>query len=118
MICDDKNEAEGAPEERKICLGWLLDTRRLLVSLPFHKAKAWNSQIEEVLIRKSANEETLVSVLGRLENIATIIPMMGHFLNNIRHLSLICKKKGHNVRLTKKVKEDLLLSQKFINKAY
>ena len=118
MICDDKNKAEGAPEERKICLGWLLDTRRLLVSLPSHKAKAWKSQIEDLLARKSVDEETLVSILGRLENIATIIPMMGHFLNNIRHLSLICEKKGHNVCLNKRVKEDLILGQKFIDKAY
>jgi hypothetical protein len=27
MIADNKNEAEGGPEERKICLGWILDTR-------------------------------------------------------------------------------------------
>ena len=44
--------------------------------------------------------------------------MMGHFLNNIRHLSLICKKKGHNVRLNNRVREDLILGQKFIDKAY
>lgn len=34
--------AEGAAEERKkerkICLGWMLDTRRLLVNFPDHKA--------------------------------------------------------------------------------
>ena len=40
FIADDKNEAEGAPEEIKIVLGWQINTRSLLVSLPFHKFKA------------------------------------------------------------------------------
>ena len=40
LLADDKNEAEGGPSEEKICLGWLLNTRKLLVSLPLHKFKA------------------------------------------------------------------------------
>ena len=30
MICDIKNQVEGAPAEEQICLGWILDSRRLL----------------------------------------------------------------------------------------
>ena len=55
--------------------------------------------------------------LGRLENNATIMPMMGHFLNNIRHLSLLATDKGHTVRISRRAKKDLQLSQKFIKKA-
>jgi hypothetical protein len=35
--------AEGAPAEEQIVLGWLLDTRRLLVALPDDKHSAWLS---------------------------------------------------------------------------
>ena len=31
MICGIKNQVEGAPAEEQICLGWILDSRRLLV---------------------------------------------------------------------------------------
>ena len=34
LIADDKNEAEGAPEEVKITLGWDFDTRLLIIRLP------------------------------------------------------------------------------------
>ena len=40
IVADDKMAAEGAAEEQKICLGWLLNTRELLVKLPTHKAIA------------------------------------------------------------------------------
>ena len=36
IVASDKMKAEGAAEERKICLGWMIDTRRLLISLPDH----------------------------------------------------------------------------------
>jgi hypothetical protein len=82
LIVNDKNDAEGAPEELKICLGWTLDSRRLLVSLPFHKYKAQDSQIEN----STVSVDILSTVIERLENVAIMISMFGHFLNNIGHL--------------------------------
>ena len=70
ILAIDKMKAEGAAEERKICLGWMLDTRRLLVSLPDHKTIEWKSQIDSLLMQKSASEKELASILGRLENVA------------------------------------------------
>ena len=37
IVAIDKMIAEGAAEERKICLGWMIDSRRLRVSLPDRK---------------------------------------------------------------------------------
>ena len=117
LIADDKNEAEGGPEEVKICLGWTLDTRQLIVSLPLHKYKAWDAQIASVLSQKSVSEEVLASVLGRLENVAIIVSMLGHFLNNIRHLQLKAERKQHNVMIGSRVKEDLRLARCFLSRA-
>ena len=83
FIADDKNEAEGGPEEIKTCLGWTIDTRRLLVSLPTHKYLAWDKEIVRVSRAKSVSNDTLRSLLGRLENVAMILQQLGHFLNNI-----------------------------------
>ena len=52
FIADDKNDAEGAPEEAKIVLGWMINSRTLTVSLPPHKFIAWSSQIEEAMNQK------------------------------------------------------------------
>ena len=120
LIADDKNEAEGAPEEIKICLGWTLDSRRLLVHLPFHKYKAWRNQITDMLEGNSTNEELLGTIVGRLENVAIIISMMGHFLNNIEHLltKLRRKKKNYKMKISQRVRDDLSLSLLFLDRAH
>ena len=52
MVADDKIEVEGAAEAEKICLGWILNTRSLLVKLPVRKSIAWKSQIDILLTKK------------------------------------------------------------------
>jgi hypothetical protein len=68
IIADDKNKAEGAPEEVKNCVEWTIDSRRLLVSLPSHKFIAWTSQINRTIEQKSFSDKDLRSILGCLEN--------------------------------------------------
>lgn len=41
--------AKAGLEETKILLGWLLDTRRLVISLPEHKFLAWKKDLIEML---------------------------------------------------------------------
>ena len=41
--------AEAGPEEIKIILGWIFNTRKLLISLPGSKAIAWTNEIDEIL---------------------------------------------------------------------
>ena len=118
IIADDKNEAEGAPEEVKIVLGWVLNTRLLITSLPSHKYKAWSSQVLSFLSRKSANAKDLRSVLGRLENVAIIIPMFGHFLNNIRATEIQASITKRNQKISKRAHDDFKLALKFITRAY
>ena len=118
FISDDKNEAEGAPEEVKITLGWVLDTRRLLIQLPKHKFKAWSTQVDSFTKRKSACSKDLQSILGRLENIAIIIPMFGHFLNNIRQTEIKATISNKSQKINNRTREDFVLAKKFIEKAY
>jgi len=44
--------AEGTPAERLIVLGWMIDTRRLLISLPTDKFTAWTADINNFLLSK------------------------------------------------------------------
>ena len=118
IISDDKNEAEGAPEEIKICLGWTVDSRRLLVSLPTHKYIAWTSQIDKILSQKSVSDADLRSILGRLENVAIIMSMFAHFFNNIRSMQIKAARSGHNTKITNRAKDDLNLAKKFLQKVH
>ena len=93
MISDGKNDAEGAPEETKICLGWRLGTRALLVMIPEHKYVAWTEKIKKLISSKTAGNNELESVLGRLENVAIVIAIFRHFLNNIHSLQIKANKK-------------------------
>ena len=118
LIADDKNEAEGAPEEIKIVLGWELNSRSLSVHLPLHKFKAWIEQISSFLTRKTSNIKDIQSILGRLENISVMVPMMAHFLNNLRQIEIKANITGKNQVITKRVKDDCLLAKKFIHLAH
>lgn len=52
MIEADKCLAEVALTEERICLGWMLNSRELLVNLPIHKCKAWISDLENIIKKK------------------------------------------------------------------
>ena len=107
IVSYDKRVAEGAAEEEKIYLGWLLNTMNLLVKLPNHKSTAWRSQISSLLDKKTVSNKELQSILGRMENVAQIMTPLGYFLSNIRHMQIIAERKGHNIRLNKDSRDDL-----------
>ena len=117
IVANDKMEAEGAAEEKKICLGWLLKSRELSVTLPSHKAIAWSSQIDNSLSNATLSNKELQSILGRLENVAQIMIPLVHFLGNIRHMQILAEKRGHSIRLNSQTKDDLKLAKNLISKA-
>lgn len=80
----NKLKAEGAMEELKIVLGWLLDTRRLMMSLPEEKHTSWVRDIEEAIEKKGLRMGALVSMAGRLNHSACIVPTLFHFLHRVR----------------------------------
>ena len=117
MVAIDKCVAEGAPAEVRICLGWQMNTRALLVSLPSHKCTAWSSQVNNFIIRKTAKYDEITSVLRRLENITIILRMGAHFLNNFRSMELKAQDTKHAIIIPKRVKDDAKLWLKFIKVA-
>ena len=116
MVEMEKAAAEGPAEEIKIVLGWRIDTRRLLISLPDHKFIAWSAQIDMTLSKPTVSNKTLMSILGRLENVAQILVILGHFFSNIRHMQMIAEQKKHNIRLNQRTKNDLQLAKYFLQK--
>ena len=63
-----KLAAEGGLEEKKIVLGWMLDTSRLMISLPEHKVLAWTGQIKDIVTSNRTTAKVLETVSRRLTN--------------------------------------------------
>jgi hypothetical protein len=84
MLALSKLEAEGAPNEIQIVLGWRLNTRSLIISLPTEKYTAWTDDINTFLVKKYAKHEELESLVGRLVHSSTVIPLSRFFLGDLR----------------------------------
>ena len=116
LVSISKLIAEAALEERKVLLGWVLDTRELTVSLPEEKIIAWSSLICKVINKGTSNHDKLDTTIGRLTHVSVVIPYMKHFMSWIRQE----KKRAKNrkkIRLKKEAIEDLKLHLKFLDNA-
>jgi len=88
IISSKKLQAEGTFEEVKIVLGWIVNTRSLLISLPSDKHERWSKDINKMISSGKSSNELLESTIGRLNHVAVIIPMLRHFLGTLRHAFL------------------------------
>jgi hypothetical protein len=78
--------AEGLPAECRIVLGWMLDTRRILISLPDNKHQAWTESIKCIVASAACTRNVLKKLVGQLNHAAHIILVARHFLSRVRHL--------------------------------
>ena len=82
------------PSEQKTFLGWIIDTRRMRLSLPKLKAFRWINEIDGLLQKQKIKHKDLESILGKLNHAAFLISLSRNFLNRIRHTELLSKKFG------------------------
>ena len=117
LINKTKLIEEGRLEETKIVLGWLLDTRRLKISLPAHKFIAWTGQINEIVKSGKTTANVLEAVLGRMTNASSILSMDRHFLPRLRYFhSKMAKYKSYT--LNKTMIADFEIRTKILNKVH
>jgi hypothetical protein len=64
MEAGNKLQAEAGLEEQKTVLGWLLDTRHLLVQLPKNKFVAWMNLINTIIQRGTTTAKEVKSIIG------------------------------------------------------
>ena len=104
--------------EECICLGWILNTRKMLIQLPVHKCISWIGDLDYFLDCSSIYHKYLLSIIRKLENVITIVNVMGHFMNDIYSL----EKKAevsvpHSVKVQKRAKENAILHTFFLQKS-
>ncbi|NER26087.1 MAG: hypothetical protein F6J96_36445, partial [Symploca sp. SIO1C2] len=118
LLAPEKLSAEGRPSEVAIILGWEMDTRRLLLSLPEDKYKAWTSDLKETIRLGGDSVKGLESLIGRLNHASYLIPLSRHFLNELRRRADPSKRRSkEKIRLSRSEIEDLKLWVEFLQVA-
>ena len=112
-----KRLGEGSPAEQQIFWGWLLNTRRLLVSLPSHKYSAWLVTIERIIKEQGCATEDLDTLEGQLNHAAYVIPLARHFLTRLPSACNLRTNKKTWVNLTSPVLADLVLLMELLRRA-
>ncbi len=96
-------------------LGWRWDFRRLIISLSINKCTAWTEGINKMIKNKNLMAKILETTIGRLTHVSMIIPVVHHFLSQLRELHF--RAKNNNRRLTNIPQiciDDLELMKKFL----
>ena len=76
---------EGQLFETKTLLGWLVDTRRFIISLDQDKFLRWNQEIEKLFNPTTpVSSETLESLLGKINHVGFIILLIRYILTDLR----------------------------------
>jgi hypothetical protein len=85
--------AEAKPSERKVILGWTVNTPKLSVALPQDKFRAWTGSVDDILRRHKSPipAKELETLMGRLNHASYIIPYARHFTER---LYKACKRDG------------------------
>ena len=121
VLALNKLAAEGGLAEVLVVLGWQYDTRRLLVSLPFHKYTAWKETITTAINSKSILPADLDKLINRLNHLGAIMKMGRHFLSRLRHRfdkSQRSNNKHARLSLNPTILKDLKLWLQFLDKAH
>jgi hypothetical protein len=118
LLSDVKLIAEGTPEEIQAVLGWSIDTRRLLLSLPTDKFDAWMLDIKQISSAGKTTFGNLDTTVGRLNHAAYVIPLARHFLNRLRSRLLFRKPKTQEITLSRHESKDLALWRRFLIMAH
>ncbi len=118
LLGDEKLAAEGTHSEVQIVLGWKINCRTLMVSLPTDKFTHWANDLAEVVSKRTISFQNLESLLGRLNHAALVIPLSGHFLNRIRQRISSRSFIHQQLSLRRDEIDDLRLWQMFLHHAH
>jgi hypothetical protein len=64
ILCLKKLLAKVTPAECQIILGWIIDTCRLIISLPRNKFVAWTNAIKTLLNTDKITHKELETLIG------------------------------------------------------
>jgi hypothetical protein len=117
LLSFEKTVAEGTPEETKVILGWLINTRTLTLSLPEDKRASWSHSITQLLTAKTVSLEDIETTIGRLNHAAYVIPTARAFLCHLRRLERHLQHRRKPAKLDPEQFEELSAWLTFLHQA-
>ena len=110
IISEAKAFAEGALEEAKVILGWLIDFHQFKICLPSDKAQNWLFDISNAIKDKKVSRQILESIIGCLNHASFVIPFGRYFLSRLRFCLKCARQRNYKiVNLTTMDIDDLIL---------
>ena len=116
MLSLKKWLAEGRQEEIKTVLGWIINTRLLLVSLPHDKYNSYLKQFGNIIRLRKAEDKNLQCLIVLLKRTAYAVPNANFFINRLRHLQYVAEKTRW-VNVPQTTIDNLLLRLYFLKQA-
>ena len=108
--------AEGGMDETKTILGWIVDTRGLILFHPSVNSKLLVLEIDSMLefftTKKPIDRTKLERLIGKLNNIAFLMPEGRFFLNRLRFRHRVSIRQGQNKLFDDMEGADLILWRK------
>lgn len=110
-----------------MALGWLINTRKMLLCLPQDKYATYLKDIDDILSKEGKiNLKQLESIIGKLQHSTYVIPLANHFLQSLqRRISKMRKENGYTFlanfkrfRLSREELVDLELWKKFLTQGH
>ena len=97
-------------------LGIELNTIDMTAKLPVEKLERYSQNIVHILAKDKTTLRELKSLLGQLQYSTSVIPVGKCFLRRMYNATIGITKPYHYIRITKQIKEDLLLWKEFLDK--
>ena len=117
LLAVKKLLGEGQLAECKTFTGWSIDTRRMLVSLPFGKFSVWSESIQSILDTNYSCQRDLAKIIGRLNHTCFIISQARHFISRIHHFADALPTPRHHVSIPPPIVADLRIWLEFLRYA-
>ena len=111
---------EGTPSKVMIVLGWLIDTRQLLLQLPKDKFDRWGKELRDLIANPIISKAALESLIEKLVHAAYVVPLSRHSLSRLRDRLTFMKEKNieRPLQLSKEEIEDTLLWEELLEQAH
>jgi hypothetical protein len=106
MDARNKLIAKTGLTKQKIILGWSFDFRRMTISLPENKFRAYSKVISEIIDQGWTSKRELETNIGRWVHLGQIVPPVHHFLSRLRYLKQRAKNKC-TIMVNKECNKDL-----------
>ena len=103
-----------------IVLGWLIDTRQLLLRLPEDKLKRWGNELRDLISNPIIFRAALESLIGKLVHAANVVLLSLHFLSRLQDCLTFMKAKNikRPLQLLKEEIEDAVLWEELLVQAH